>query len=234
MSGEPQADEVSAALGVLRQALDSVAAMEGSQAKTDAIRGLADPLQELYNLATRVRAAELLRIHDTERLSLAKLADRVGISKARADQIIRAAERSREQVSKASTTPEPKPVVAAIVTSPRGVLIGRRNDRKPPWTFIAGEIEPGESPADAAVREVKEEAGLRIEAADVIGRRVHPRTGRTMVYIAARPVHGTDAFVGDEDELAEVRWASLTEADQLMGGTIYEPVYEHLRYALKG
>jgi 8-oxo-dGTP pyrophosphatase MutT (NUDIX family) len=234
MSGELQAGEVSAALHVLRQALDGIAGMEGSQAKTDAIRDLAEPLQDLYNLATRVRAAELLRIHDTEKLSLAKLADRVGISKARADQIIRAAGRSREQVSKASTTPEPKPVVAAIVTSPRGVLIGRRNDGKPPWTFIAGEIESGESPADAAVREVKEEAGLRIDAADVIGRRVHPKTGRTMVYIAARPVGGIDAFVGDEDELAEVRWVSLAEADQLMGGTIFEPVYEHLGRVLRG
>ncbi len=42
-----------------------------------------------------------------------------------------------------------QPVVAAIVTSKMGVLIGRRNDGKPPWTFIAGEIEPGESSADA-------------------------------------------------------------------------------------
>jgi ADP-ribose pyrophosphatase YjhB (NUDIX family) len=102
-----------------------------------------------------------------------------------------------------SATPEPRPVVAAIVTSPVGVLIARRNDGKPPWTFIAGEIEPGESPADAAVREVKEETGLRIRVGSVIGRRVHPRTGRTMIYIAARPTRGTAAFVGDTQELAE-------------------------------
>ncbi len=81
-----------------------------------------------------------------------------------------------------STKPEPAPVVAAIVTSDKGVLVGRRNDGKPPWTFIAGEIEPGESPADAAVREVKEETGCVITACEVIGRRVHPKTspyGRT-------------------------------------------------------
>lgn len=52
-----------------------------------------------------------------------------------------------------ATKPEPQPVVAAIVTSEHGVLVGRRNDGKPPWTFIAGEIEPGESPADAGIRE---------------------------------------------------------------------------------
>jgi 8-oxo-dGTP pyrophosphatase MutT (NUDIX family) len=126
-----------------------------------------------------------------------------------------------------------EPIVAAIVTSPLGVLVGRRMDGKPPWTFIAGEREPGEAPADTAIREVKEEAGLRIRAGEVIGERVHPKSGRHMVYLAAAPTHGTDVFVGDEEELAEVRWVSLAEADQLMGGTIYEPVHEYLARELR-
>ena len=110
--------------------------------------------------------------------------------------------------------------------------MGRRNDGSPPWTFIAGKIEPGESPADAAVREVKEETGLRIAAGGVIGRRVHPKTNRTMVYMAARPTHGTDVFVGDAEELAEVRWVSAEEADALTGGTIFEPVRQHIKHQL--
>lgn len=122
-----------------------------------------------------------------------------------------------------------QPVATAIVTSDLGVLIGRRNDGKPPWTFIAGEVEPGESPADAAIREVKEETGLRVQVADVIGERVHPKTGRTMIYIAATPTHGTDVIVGDEEELAEVRWVSLAEADELMAAYgMFEPVHDYL------
>jgi GntR family transcriptional regulator len=132
-----------------------------------------------------------------------------------------------------STMPEKAPIVAAIVTSRLGVLVAKRNDGKPPWTFIAGEIEPGEDPADAAIREVKEETGLRIGVSDVIGRRVHPQTGREMVYLAARPTHGTKAFVGDEQELAEVRWVDLAQADELMGGTIFEPVRTYLEQTLK-
>ena len=207
--------------------------MDGSPAKTEAIRELAEQIQELYGVASEIRKAEMLRIQDAEKLSLAKLAERVGISKARADQIIKAERKRGGDVTEPSTIPEPEPVVAAIVTSRAGVLVGRRNDGKPPWTFIAGKIEPGESPADAAVREVKEETGLRIRAGGLIGRRVHPKTGRTMVYMAARPVHGTEVFVGDEDELAEVRWVTPDEADDLMGGAIYEPVREHLRQALE-
>jgi 8-oxo-dGTP pyrophosphatase MutT (NUDIX family) len=132
-------------------------------------------------------------------------------------------------------TPAPDgAIVAAVVVSDRGVLVGKRNDGKPPWTFIAGEIEPGESPEDAAVREVKEETGLLIRAGELLGERDHPATGRHMIYLAGYPTHGTDVFVGDEAELAEVRWASLAEVDELFSFGMYTPVREHLAHALSG
>lgn len=131
-----------------------------------------------------------------------------------------------------ATRPEHPPVVAAIVTSELGVLVGRRNDGRPPWTFIAGKVEPGESIADAAVREVKEETGLLVRHSDhEIGRRVHPHTGKLMIYLACEPTEGTEVYVGDSDELAEVRWISLAEADELLPG-LYEPVRSYLVTAL--
>lgn len=123
--------------------------------------------------------------------------------------------------------PQRPAVITAIVTSDLGVLVGKRNDGKPPWTFIAGENEPMESPADTIIREVKEETGMQVEARQILGERVHPKTGRHMVYVAAKPVRSTDVFVGDEEELAEVRWVSLAEADELLPG-MFEPVREHL------
>ncbi|MEU8271241.1 NUDIX domain-containing protein [Sphaerisporangium sp. NPDC049002] len=133
-----------------------------------------------------------------------------------------------DHVPEEATKPERPPVVAAIVTCERGVLVGRRNDGKPPWTFIAGEVEPGESMADAAIREVKEETGLRVVAAErEIARRVHPKTGRTMIYLACSPTGNTEVFVGDKDELAEVRWASLADAEELLPG-LFEPVHRYL------
>lgn len=136
--------------------------------------------------------------------------------------------REEPDVPDPAQQPEHQPVVAAIVTSHLGVLAGRRNDGRPPWTFIAGEIEPGESQVDAAIREVKEETGLEVRAGhQEIGRRVHPKTKRTMIYLACSPAAGTDVFVGDEEELAEVRWLSLAEVDVLMPG-VFEPVREHL------
>ena len=64
---------------------------------------------------------------------------------------------------------------------------------------------------DTAVREVKEETGLRVQVAEAIGERCI-KSHRRMIYMAATPTHGTDVFVGDEDELAEVRWLSRAEA----------------------
>ncbi len=130
---------------------------------------------------------------------------------------------------------EKQPVVAAIVTSDLGVLVGRRNDGKPPWTFIAGEQDAvkDENPADTVVREVKEETGLLVMAGAVIGEREHPATHRQMINMAATPTQGTDVIVGDEDELAEVRWVSLAEADELLPG-MFGPVREHLARELGG
>jgi 8-oxo-dGTP pyrophosphatase MutT (NUDIX family) len=124
-----------------------------------------------------------------------------------------------------------QPIATAIVTSPLGVLVGQRNDGKPPWTFIAGEVEPGERPEDAAVREVKEETGCEVAIVRTLGERIHPKTGRDMIYIACAPVRGTDVFVGDPIELADVKWVGLAEADELLPG-MFEPVREYLSQEL--
>ena len=132
------------------------------------------------------------------------------------------------QRQRPASRPEQQPVVAAVVTSYLGVLAGRRTDRLPTWGLISGEIEPGESAVDAAVREVKEETTLQVRAGhSEIGRRIHPLTDRLLIYLACTPVGRIDIEVGDERELQEVRWLSLAEVDALMPD-LYEPVRDHL------
>ena len=122
--------------------------------------------------------------------------------------------------------------VAGVVIDEKGrtLVIQRRDNGH--WEPPGGVLERDESIIEGLLREVKEETGLRIRAGGIIGRRVHPATGRTMVYMAARPTHGTDVFVGDPEELAEVRWVTADEADELMGGKVYDPVRDHLRRTL--
>lgn len=82
---------------MLHKTLDGIDAMEGGEAKTQAIRDLAEEILKVWNRAAEIRKGEMFRIRDEETLSLAKLADRVGISKARADQLIRAAARQQKE-----------------------------------------------------------------------------------------------------------------------------------------
>lgn len=225
--------ERDAAMEAVRSALGAIREAEDPQAKIDAAGQFSRDLREASDEAGGIREAEVLAIWQGGGMSMAELARRTGISKTRVHQIIQAARREHEVTQPAVRT-KPEMVVAAIVTSSKGVLVGRRIDGKPLWTFIAGEREEGESPEVTAAREVWEETGLRVTAAEVIGERKHPRTKRWMAYVAATPTNGTDVFVGDADELAEVRWVSLAEADMLMGGTIFEPVHEYLSRTLKG
>jgi 8-oxo-dGTP diphosphatase len=125
-----------------------------------------------------------------------------------------------------------RPAVAvAVVTSGLGVLVGRRRDGNPPWTFPGGKIEPGESPEDTAVRETLEETGLDVIPVRVLGQREHPATGTLISYVAC--MADGIARVASLRELAEVRWVPPGEADELTGGTIYGPVSAYLRETLE-
>lgn|GEM_PF-3264140 len=124
----------------------------------DRLHRLVDGGQAAFRAqAADVRAEQALRIWNSEPMTMAELGRRLGgVSKQRAGKLL---ERGREVAARQSTAPLPEAIVAAIVTSRRGVLITQRLDSVPPRGFVTGKIEPGESPADAAVREVKEETG---------------------------------------------------------------------------
>jgi 8-oxo-dGTP diphosphatase len=211
--------------GAIRDALAEVQAITDNDEAYRAASRLVDTLGAATTASGRLRAEAARRMKDAENLSFAQLGQRLGVSRARAADMLRITE---------ARQPEPPPVAVAIVTSEHGVLAGRRNDQTPPWTFIAGQIDPGESPADAAVREVREETGLNVTAGRVLGRRVHPATDRTMIYLAARPADPRRLGVsaGDSKELAEVRWLSLDQADELLAG-MFAPVRAYLGRALR-
>ncbi|WP_435612749.1 NUDIX hydrolase [Streptomyces sp. bgisy159] len=120
-------------------------------------------------------------------------------------------------------------IAAAIVVSGGRVLMVRRrvSEGQLSWQFPAGEIEPGESREDAAVRETHEETGVEVVAMKLLGERVHPKTGRLMSYTACEVVGGT-AYVADAEELAELAWVAHDDIPQYVPYGLFEPVQAHL------
>jgi 8-oxo-dGTP diphosphatase len=124
-------------------------------------------------------------------------------------------------------------IAAAIVVSEGRVLMVRRrvSEGQLSWQFPAGEIETGESPEEAAVRETQEETGLGVAAVKLLGERVHPKTGRLMSYAACEVVTGT-AQVVDTEELDELAWVTHAEIPEYVPYGLFEPVQVYLDAAL--
>jgi 8-oxo-dGTP diphosphatase len=120
-------------------------------------------------------------------------------------------------------------IAAAIIVREGEVLLVRRRVREGQlsWQFPAGEVEAGESDVQAAIRETSEEVGLDVRAIQRLGERIHPATGRMMVYVACEVVGGT-ARVVDDDEIAEVEWCDRAKLAHHVPYPFYEPVQRYL------
>lgn len=127
------------------------------------------------------------------------------------------------------TAAERPGIAAAIVVHENRVLLVRRRVKEGQlsWQFPAGEIEVGETPEQAAVRETREEVGLTVEVVGSLGARVHPKTGRRMSYAACTVVSGA-AYVADADELAELAWVALVDIPGFVPYGLFEPVQTYL------
>ncbi|MEV6174860.1 NUDIX hydrolase [Streptomyces sp. NPDC051954] len=122
--------------------------------------------------------------------------------------------------------------MAVIVHSGR-VLLARRavTEGSLSWVFPGGKVQPGEAAEDAAVREALEETGVVVDTARMLGERIHPDTGRRVVYVACRLTSGT-ATVSSAREISEVIWAGSGELSQLIPHGLFGPVQEYLAGAL--
>src|SRR5258708_36233304 len=84
----------------------------------------------------------------------------------------------------------------------------------------AGAVEPGETPAAAGRREVKEEAGLDIVAGRILGKRIQSETGRQAIYPAVAPPHAAEAhsvFANSPADAEEVRRRNPADPHDLSG-----------------
>jgi 8-oxo-dGTP pyrophosphatase MutT (NUDIX family) len=101
-------------------------------------------------------------------------------------------------------------LAAAVVVFDAGgrVLLVRHAYGKERWSLPGGEVDPGESPAEAAVREAREEAGVEVELDHLIGvYYLRSRKNGLRFMFAARIVTG-EPSAADANEIAEIGWFS--------------------------
>jgi 8-oxo-dGTP diphosphatase len=112
----------------------------------------------------------------------------------------------------------------------------RRREGALEWAGISGSVEPGETPEQAAVREVSEEVGLDVVVERRLGDRVHPYTHRHLIYFACRPAGGGEPVIAAPDEVEAVEWCDLPTVLERWAGLgpdgIYPPVRQHLERSL--
>lgn len=84
------------------------------------------------------------------------------------------------------------------------------------WSLPKGKIDPGEHVLDAAVRECDEETGILPVLGVPLGRQEYVALGRPKTVDYWRAGIGTDNGFTPDEEVDEVRWASLEEARALL------------------
>lgn len=114
----------------------------------------------------------------------------------------------------------PKPTIDVVVYRDNKVLLVKRG-RKPfkgRWVFPGGFVEYGETVEEASVREVKEETGVDVRLAEILG--VYsapdrdPREHHVNVVFIGEYIAG-DARGGDDAEEAEWRDINSIAPDEL-------------------
>jgi 8-oxo-dGTP pyrophosphatase MutT (NUDIX family) len=93
------------------------------------------------------------------------------------------------------------------------------------WALPKGNIDPGESPAETAVREVLEETGIEARLVEKLGdvRYVYTRPGGQRIFkvVSFFLLRAGRGRIGEIDEsmrieVAEARWLPLEEAPRLL------------------
>ncbi len=106
-------------------------------------------------------------------------------------------------------------IVGAAIVADGRVLACERSD--PPevagkWEFPGGKVEPGETEAEALIRECEEELGVIIEVGQRVGGDVPLGNGRAVLRVyTAKLVHGTPEPL----EHGDLRWLSVDELDSV-------------------
>ena len=106
------------------------------------------------------------------------------------------------------------PCVGAVVTDEQGRLLMIKRGHEPGaglWSIPGGRIEPGETDAEALVREMFEETGLAVEVGPLIGSVRRPGLDGAVIDIRDYAATVTGGILAAGDDAADARWVSQAD-----------------------
>ncbi|MDA0131897.1 MULTISPECIES: NUDIX domain-containing protein [unclassified Vibrio] len=112
-------------------------------------------------------------------------------------------------------------VAAVILNESNQLLLQKKSDGS--WSLPAGMIEPGESPSQAVIREVREETGLAVEVERVLGvfggegfGFAYPNGDQVEYTVIMFKCQQTGQFAEDlDEETSELAWFSKSDMPTL-------------------
>jgi 8-oxo-dGTP diphosphatase len=106
------------------------------------------------------------------------------------------------------------PCVGAVIRDEHGRLLLIKRGHDPGaglWSLPGGRVEPGETDAEALVREMREETGLVVEPGPLLGSVQRPYRDDTVIDIRDYRATVIGGTLSPGDDAADARW--VDEAD---------------------
>jgi 8-oxo-dGTP diphosphatase len=110
------------------------------------------------------------------------------------------------------------PCVGAVATDEQGRLLMIQRGHDPGaglWSIPGGRIEPGETDAQALVREMLEETNLQVKVGRLIGRVQRPGLAGSVIDIRDYAATVTGGTLRAGDDAADARWVTPAELARL-------------------
>ena len=110
------------------------------------------------------------------------------------------------------------PCVGAVATDEQGRLLMIKRGHEPGaglWSIPGGRIEPGETDAEALVREMLEETSLTVAVGRLLRRVRRPFLHGTVIDIRDYAVTVTGGTLRPGDDAADARWIAAADLNAL-------------------
>jgi 8-oxo-dGTP diphosphatase len=104
----------------------------------------------------------------------------------------------------------PIPCVGAVIKDGRGRVLLIRRGHDPGaglWSLPGGRVEPGETDAEALVREMREETGLVVQAGRLLGSVRRPYRNGDVIDIRDYTAIVIGGTLAAGDDATDIRWA---------------------------